>query len=86
MGASTFDHYGAEVIHVERVNGWDDHRYNARLPTVITSSLTLEELERQDPSLSSRLVDRSRCRHVALEAPAYRGGGGPTKSRGRRKR
>lgn len=23
-------HYGAEVIHVERVNGWDDHRYNAQ--------------------------------------------------------
>jgi crotonobetainyl-CoA:carnitine CoA-transferase CaiB-like acyl-CoA transferase len=23
-------HFGAEVIHVERVNGWDDHRYNAQ--------------------------------------------------------
>lgn len=22
-------HYGAEVIHVERAGGWDDHRYNA---------------------------------------------------------
>jgi DNA replication protein DnaC len=63
-----------------------DYRYVARLPTVITSPLTLEELERQDPLLFSRLVDPSRCTHVAVMAPAYRGGGAPTGQRKRRKR
>jgi DNA replication protein DnaC len=63
-----------------------DHRYNARLPTIITTSLSLEELEQQTPLLSSRLVDRTRCVHLALEVPAYRGGGVPIESRGRRKR
>jgi benzylsuccinate CoA-transferase BbsF subunit len=28
-------HYGAEVIHVERAGGWDDHRYNAA-PSIVT--------------------------------------------------
>jgi len=27
-------HYGAEVIHVERAGGWDDHRFNATPHTV----------------------------------------------------
>jgi crotonobetainyl-CoA:carnitine CoA-transferase CaiB-like acyl-CoA transferase len=27
-------HYGAEVIHVERAGGWDDHRYNAA-PSIV---------------------------------------------------
>lgn len=63
-----------------------DYRYNARLPTVITSSLTLEELEQQAPLLFSRLVDRSRCAHFALTVPAFRGEGRPTKSSRRRKR
>ena len=30
-------HYGAEVIHAERVNGWDDHRYNAQ-PSIVTDT------------------------------------------------
>jgi crotonobetainyl-CoA:carnitine CoA-transferase CaiB-like acyl-CoA transferase len=28
-------HYGAEVIHVERAGGWDDHRYNAT-PSIVS--------------------------------------------------
>src|SRR4029453_6540350 len=28
-------HYGAEVIHVERAGGWDDHRYNAA-PSIVS--------------------------------------------------
>jgi DNA replication protein DnaC len=52
-----------------------NHRYAARLPTVITSAFSLDELEQQDPQLFSRLVDLTRCTHVAIEAPPYRGGG-----------
>jgi DNA replication protein DnaC len=58
-----------------------DYRYSARLATVITSSLSLEQLDKQDPLLFSRLVDRNRCAHYALEVPAYTGGGAPTRSR-----
>src|SRR5512147_1318400 len=28
-------HYGAEVIHVERAGGYDDHRYNAT-PSIVS--------------------------------------------------
>lgn len=51
-----------------------NHRYNARLPTVITSSLTLEELEQQDPLIFSRLIDPTHCTCFVLKAPPYRGG------------
>jgi DNA replication protein DnaC len=50
-----------------------NHRYVARLPTIITSSLELEELERQDSLLFSRLIDDTRCRRLLLLAPPYRG-------------
>ncbi len=63
-----------------------DHRYSARLPTVITSSLTLPELEKQDPKIFSRLIDPTRCIHWAILAPPYRGGGAPAARRQRRKR
>ncbi|HEY4311790.1 MAG TPA: CoA transferase, partial [Pirellulales bacterium] len=33
--ARLLTHYGAEVIHVERAGGWDDHRYNAT-PSIVT--------------------------------------------------
>jgi DNA replication protein DnaC len=52
-----------------------NHRHAARLPTVITSSLTLDELEEQDPLLFSRLIDPTRCIYLALEAPPYQGRG-----------
>jgi DNA replication protein DnaC len=47
-----------------------NYRYNARLPTVITTAQRIEDL---DPRLSSRLLDRSRCQIYAILAPAYRG-------------
>jgi DNA replication protein DnaC len=62
-----------------------NRRYVARLATVITSSLTLEELEQQDPLLFSRLIDPTRCTQVAILAPPYRGGTAPTGRRRRRK-
>lgn len=36
-------HYGAEVIHVERAGGWDDHRFNAT-PSLVTDEPKAAEL------------------------------------------
>jgi DNA replication protein DnaC len=47
-----------------------NYRYNARLPTVITTAQRIEDL---DPRLSSRLLDRTRCQIYAILAPGYRG-------------
>jgi DNA replication protein DnaC len=45
-----------------------NHRYVARLPTVMTTSKSLEEL---DERLQSRLLDQRRCARFAITAPAY---------------
>lgn len=47
-----------------------NYRYNARLPTVITSAKPIDEI---DPRLASRMLDGSRCTFFVLEAPSYRG-------------
>jgi DNA replication protein DnaC len=48
-----------------------DYRYNARLPTVITTATPIEEI---DPRLATRMLDISLCTPFAILAPAYRGG------------
>ncbi len=48
-----------------------NHRYNAQLPTVITSNQRLEEL---DPRLRSRLMDAVLVTNVAILAPDFRTG------------
>ncbi len=48
-----------------------NYRYNARLPTVITTATPIEEL---DPRLATRMLDVSRCTPFAILAPSYRGG------------
>ena len=63
-----------------------NHRYNARLPTVITMQETVEELEKTNPRLSSRILDFSRCTVCGIIAPSYRGGVRPQKQQGRRRR
>ncbi len=47
-----------------------NHRYNAALPTVITTAGRLEDI---DPRIRSRMEDRRLCRIYALTVPAYRG-------------
>jgi DNA replication protein DnaC len=47
-----------------------NHRYNARLPTVITTSQKPEEW---DPRLRTRMLDRQRSIHILIKAPSYRG-------------
>jgi DNA replication protein DnaC len=59
-----------------------NYRYNARLPTVIT---TADEIEDTDPRLRARMLDLSRCTLFAIIAPAYQGGGGRGPRRGQRR-
>jgi DNA replication protein DnaC len=57
-----------------------NHRYNAELPTVITTSDTLEDV---DPRLRSRMLDTRLCTIHAITVPSYRGAP-PHKRRKRR--
>ena len=56
-----------------------NYRYNAELPTVITTSMTLEEM---DPRIQSRMLDIRLCTLYALLVIPYRGGSNnPLKAR-----
>lgn len=48
-----------------------NHRYNSRLPTVITTNQRLEEL---DPRIASRLADLDLSQRFEIPAPDYRSG------------
>jgi DNA replication protein DnaC len=50
-----------------------NYRYNAELPTVITTSDSLDEM---DPRIRSRLLDGKLCSIYAVTVPAYHGGRG----------
>lgn len=50
-----------------------NYRYNAELPTVITTSDSLEEM---DPRIRSRLLDGKLCSIYAITVPGYHGGRG----------
>ena len=47
-------------------------RHEARLPTVITSAFSLEELEEAKPRIASRLVDTMVVNWQPISAPNYR--------------
>lgn len=51
-----------------------NHRYVANMPTVITTSDKIEDV---DPRIRSRMLDSRRCSIFAIMTPAYRGTGGP---------
>ncbi len=55
-----------------------NYRYNARLPTVITTATPIDEL---DPRLATRMLDGSRCTFFVLEVPSYRGRGSSRRKR-----
>jgi DNA replication protein DnaC len=59
-----------------------NYRYNARLPTVITSATPIDKL---DPRLASRMLDGSRCIFFVLEAPSYRGSSANWRPKNRRR-
>jgi len=46
-----------------------NYRYNAELPTVITTSSTLEEI---DARIRSRMLDERVCRLYKIIVPAYK--------------
>jgi DNA replication protein DnaC len=48
-----------------------NHRYNANIPTVITSS---DEFEDMDARIRSRMLDARLCTIYAITVPAYHGG------------
>jgi DNA replication protein DnaC len=56
-----------------------NHRYNSRMPTVITTSNSLDEM---DPRLRSRMLDKRICTVAAITAPSYRGAFTPEKRSG----
>ncbi len=56
----------------EKLHQIFNHRYNAQLPTVITTNRRLEEL---DPRLRSRLSDPELCRSYVILAPDFRASG-----------
>ncbi len=60
-----------------------DYRYNARLPTVITTAVNIDEA---DPYLRTRMLDIARCTIFEILAPAYRGGAPRRKKTARHRR
>lgn len=63
----------------EKVYQIINYRYNERIPTVITTCLSLDDME---PRVGSRLADTSLCTPCNIMAPDYRSGPG---KRGKRK-
>jgi DNA replication protein DnaC len=71
-----------------------NHRYNGRLPTVITTSLDATQLADYAPAVTSRLRDPRISTMIAIDAPDFRtgdaarplvrSGGGPVRSQRRR--
>ncbi len=57
-----------------------NYRYNAELPTVITTAMTMEEM---DPRIQSRMLDTRLCTPFAILVTPFRGGTG---SRGKTRR
>lgn len=58
-----------------------DYRYNANLPTIITTAKFLNEI---DPRLETRMLDESRCTPAPILVPAYRGGSAKKRRRSKR--
>jgi len=54
----------------EKLHQLLNYRFNANLPTVITTTLALEQI---DLKLKTRLMDKSRCLIVPVIVPAYTG-------------
>jgi DNA replication protein DnaC len=55
-----------------------NHRYVARLPTVITASVSPDDL---DPRIRTRILDETRCMVFPITVVSYRGGQAPKPAR-----
>jgi DNA replication protein DnaC len=60
-----------------------NHRYSARLPTIITTST---EIDKIDERLRSRMLDAARCTVFPILAPSYRGSKAQRDARSARKK
>jgi DNA replication protein DnaC len=49
-----------------------NYRYNAQLPTVLTSALDTDAFALSYPSLWNKLLDSSRCQILSINMPSYR--------------
>jgi len=61
-------HYGAEVIHVERAGGWDDHRFNAT-PHIATDEPKVAELPGTNKVYSDPQFNTHRDESTVATAP-----------------
>ena len=48
------------------------HRHNSRLPTIITTYLLMDDVEKAQPRLASRLKDPTLVNWITITAPDYR--------------
>ncbi len=51
------------------------HRHNSELPTLITTNLAMDDIEKLQPRMASRLKDSTVVNWVAMAAPDYRDAG-----------
>ncbi len=51
-----------------------NYRYNAELPTIITTTATLDEI---DPRIRSRMLHQAFCKFLIISAPSFRASGTP---------
>ncbi len=58
-----------------------NYRYNAKLPTVITTADTLDEI---DPRIRSRMLDRRLCTFYGITVPSYQGAPRPSSRKPRK--
>ena len=56
----------------DRLHGLLNYRYNAHLPTVLTSTLDADSFALAYPSLWNKLSDSSRCQVISINMPPYR--------------
>ncbi len=70
-----FGEHSATPWAAEKLYQLFNHRYNAKLPTIVTSSLSLDEIdEKIDSSISSRLAHAGFSVIINIDAPDYRSG------------
>ena len=67
LGAMQLSSWGAEKLY-QILN----YRYYNKLPTVITSPLSLEEIEKDYSALFVRMADKRLCSIYAIQMPMYR--------------
>lgn len=56
----------------EQINRLLGHRYDRRLPTLLTTNLSIAQIARSNPRLASRLSDASRVKLLHIDTPDYR--------------